>query len=72
MDHFTYKDGQLFAEDVAVADIAAQVGTPVYIYSQATFLDHLKKIQDPKSYLLIEDIDSLPAALPKIVESLIV
>ncbi len=29
-----------------VAEIADQVGTPVYIYSRATFLDHLKKIQD--------------------------
>ena len=28
-----------------VAKIADQVGTPVYIYSKATFLDHLKKIQ---------------------------
>jgi diaminopimelate decarboxylase len=31
---------------VDVAEIADQVGTPVYIYSRATFLDHLKKIQD--------------------------
>ena len=29
-----------------VAKIADQVGTPVYIYSKATFLDHLKKIQN--------------------------
>ncbi|MCD4678132.1 MAG: diaminopimelate decarboxylase [Desulfobacula sp.] len=35
----------MFAESVDVAAIAKQVGTPVYIYSQATFLDHLKKIQ---------------------------
>ena len=33
------------AEEVSVTDIAAQVGTPVYIYSKATFLDHLQKIQ---------------------------
>jgi len=31
---------------VDVAKIADQVGTPVYIYSKATFLDHLKKIQN--------------------------
>jgi len=31
---------------VDVAKIADQVGTPVYIYSRATFLDHLKKIQN--------------------------
>ena len=45
MDSFSYKNGKLFAEDVAVETIAEQVGTPVYIYSKATFLDHLKKIQ---------------------------
>ncbi|MBC8379415.1 MAG: diaminopimelate decarboxylase [Planctomycetes bacterium] len=45
MDSFIYKNGKLFAEDVAVEKIAAQVGTPVYIYSKATFMDHLKKIQ---------------------------
>ncbi len=45
MDAFQYKNGKLFAEDVAVEDIAAEVGTPVYIYSKATFLDHLNKIQ---------------------------
>jgi len=35
----------LFAEGVDVETIADQVGTPVYIYSKTTFLDHLKKIQ---------------------------
>ena len=45
MDHFNYKNGRLFAERVDVAGIAAEVGTPVYIYSKATFGDHLRKIQ---------------------------
>ncbi len=45
MDSFNYENGRLFAEGVDVADIAGEVGTPVYIYSKATFLDHLKKIQ---------------------------
>ncbi|MDH4201761.1 MAG: diaminopimelate decarboxylase [Phycisphaerae bacterium] len=45
MDSFIYKDGKLFAEGVDVETIANEVGTPVYIYSKATFLDHLKKIQ---------------------------
>jgi diaminopimelate decarboxylase len=35
MDHFSYRDGKLFAEDVAVSDIAAAHGTPCYIYSRA-------------------------------------
>ena len=45
MDSFSYKNGKLFAEGVDVSIIAKQVGTPVYIYSKATFLDHLNKIQ---------------------------
>jgi len=45
MDHFNYRDGRLFVEDVDVETIAEQVGTPVYIYSKFTFLDHLKGIQ---------------------------
>ncbi|CUH84670.1 diaminopimelate decarboxylase [Thalassovita mediterranea] len=40
MDHFLYKDGALHAEDVAIADIAAAVGTPFYCYSTATLLRH--------------------------------
>jgi diaminopimelate decarboxylase len=45
MDHFNYKNGHLFAEDVDVDAIAAEVGTPVYIYSKATFVDHFTKIR---------------------------
>ncbi|MEQ5826858.1 diaminopimelate decarboxylase [Sulfitobacter sp. NFXS29] len=40
MDHFLYKDGVLHAEDVSLAEIAAAVGTPVYVYSTATLLRH--------------------------------
>ena len=42
MDHFLYRDGQLYAEDVPVAEIAAAVGTPVYVYSSATLLRHFR------------------------------
>lgn len=42
MDHFIYKDGALFAEDVPVAEIAAEVGTPFYCYSTATFERHFR------------------------------
>ena len=42
MDHFLYRDSQLFAEDVPVAEIAAQVGTPFYVYSSATLLRHYR------------------------------
>ena len=51
MDYFTYKDGKLFAEKVAVEKIAAQVGTPVYVYSKATFREHLRRLQQAYSEL---------------------
>ncbi len=40
MDHFEYRNGRLFAEDVPVATIAAAVGTPCYVYSRATIERH--------------------------------
>ena len=42
MDHFLYRDGALFAEDVPVAEIAAAVGTPFYCYSAATLERHYR------------------------------
>ena len=46
MDHFLYRDGALFAEDVPVAEIAAQVGTPFYCYSTATLERHFRLFDD--------------------------
>lgn len=40
MHHFEYKDGVLHAEEVAVPEIAAAVGTPFYLYSAATLRRH--------------------------------
>ena len=40
MNHFEYRDGALFCEDVALSAIAAQVGTPCYVYSHATLERH--------------------------------
>ncbi|MDB6176776.1 diaminopimelate decarboxylase [Paracoccus sp. Z330] len=40
MDHFLYRDGILHAENVPLTRIAAQVGTPVYVYSAATLTRH--------------------------------
>nr|WP_254899094.1 diaminopimelate decarboxylase [Thalassococcus arenae] len=37
-----YRDGALFAEEVPVADIAAAVGTPFYLYSTATLVRHFR------------------------------
>ncbi|MCB5199873.1 diaminopimelate decarboxylase [Loktanella sp. TSTF-M6] len=46
MDHFNYKNGELFAEDVPLRDIAAAVGTPFYVYSSATLLRHFQLFDD--------------------------
>ncbi|MCG8408700.1 MAG: diaminopimelate decarboxylase [Phycisphaerales bacterium] len=40
MDHFSYRNNELFCEDVPVTRIADNVGTPAYVYSAATFLHH--------------------------------
>src|SRR5436190_21329141 len=45
MNHFVYRDRTLFCEDVPVPELAAQYGTPLYVYSQATLLHHLKEVQ---------------------------
>ncbi|WP_435231199.1 diaminopimelate decarboxylase [Pseudopelagicola sp. nBUS_20] len=42
MDHFIYRDGTLFAEEVPVTEIATAVGTPFYCYSSATFQRHFR------------------------------
>ena len=42
MNHFDYVNGQLMAEQVPVAEIAAQLGTPFYCYSTATLERHYK------------------------------
>jgi diaminopimelate decarboxylase len=42
MDHFVYRDGMLCAEEVAIAAIAAEVGTPFYCYSSATLTRHFR------------------------------
>ncbi len=40
MDHFEYRDDCLFAEDVAISEIIAAVGTPCYVYARATIEHH--------------------------------
>jgi diaminopimelate decarboxylase len=42
MNHFEYHDNELFAEQVAVREIAQRFGTPSYIYSRATLERHWK------------------------------
>ena len=51
MNHFELIDGVLHAEQVALPDIAAAVGTPVYVYSRATFERHAQRFRDGLSEL---------------------
>jgi diaminopimelate decarboxylase len=44
MDHFNYLNGELYCEDVPLRQIAEKVGTPAYVYSAGTFLEHYKRI----------------------------
>ena len=46
MDHFAYRDGILHAENVPLSRIAEEVGTPVYVYSAATFRRHARVFRD--------------------------
>lgn len=46
MDHFQIRDGELFAEDVPLARIADEVGTPVYVYSRATLERHARVFKE--------------------------
>ena len=46
MDHFNYQNGELYAEDVPLTRIAAEVGTPVYVYSTATLTRHFNVFKD--------------------------
>jgi len=62
MDHFLYKKGALHAEDVAVRNIAAEVGTPFYCYSTATLTRHYQlftQALDPMPHLVCFAIKSL-------------
>lgn len=46
MNYFNFRDGQLFAEDVPVSEIADDLGTPIYIYSARTLRHHFKVFDD--------------------------
>ncbi len=46
MNPFSYRDGRLFCEEVSVADIAREYGTPVWVYSRAKLLHEYREIRD--------------------------
>ncbi|NBT62919.1 MAG: diaminopimelate decarboxylase, partial [Planctomycetia bacterium] len=46
MDHFAYRSRSLYCENIPVAQLAERYGTPLYIYSKATLVHHLRQIQE--------------------------
>lgn len=46
MHHFQYRNNELHCEEIPVADIAKDVGTPFYLYSYATLRRHFKAFDD--------------------------
>jgi diaminopimelate decarboxylase len=44
MHSFRYRDGQLHCEDVDLVRVAEQLGTPTYVYSSGTILDHYARL----------------------------
>nr|HMP18420.1 diaminopimelate decarboxylase [Gemmatales bacterium] len=45
MDHFAYRQHALYCEDVPVSQLAEEYGTPLWVYSEATLVHHLKTLQ---------------------------
>ena len=46
MDWFAYQGGELFCEELRLADVAARFGTPAYVYSQQTLARHFNGLRD--------------------------
>lgn len=46
MDHFEFRNGELYAEDISVRQLAEQHGTPLYIYSRATLERHYRAFDE--------------------------
>jgi len=44
MHSFHYRNGQLYCEDVNLARVAEELGTPTYVYSAGTILDHYARL----------------------------
>lgn len=44
MDQFRYQQNRLFCEDIPASAVAERFGTPTYVYSRATLIDHYDKL----------------------------
>jgi diaminopimelate decarboxylase len=49
MHHFSYRDGELFCEQVPLSRIVEDLGTPIFIYSRSTLERHFKIFEEPFS-----------------------
>jgi diaminopimelate decarboxylase len=49
MHHFSYKNGELYCEQVPVRRIVEEFGTPIFIYSRGTLERHFKIFEEPFS-----------------------
>jgi diaminopimelate decarboxylase len=55
LNHFQRRRGELCCEDVPLAELAAEVGTPAYVYSKATLLRHARVFRSA-----LRGLDALP------------
>ncbi len=51
MHYFAYRDGELYCEEVPLKRIAGEVGTPVYVYSRRTIVEHYRRLDEAFSGL---------------------
>jgi diaminopimelate decarboxylase len=51
MHSFRYRDGHLYCEDVDLIRVAEELGTPIYVYSATTILDHYARLDGALSPL---------------------
>ena len=50
MHSFHYRDGELYCEDVALSRAAQEFGTPLYVYSAGTILDHYRRLDSAEPH----------------------
>lgn len=46
MNHFNFKNGHLYCEDISIKGMAERIGTPIYIYSSATVNHHIELFEE--------------------------
>ncbi|MCW5590458.1 MAG: diaminopimelate decarboxylase [Legionellales bacterium] len=46
MDHFIYRDNELYVEDMPLQELAERFGTPLYVYSHATLMRHIQVFRE--------------------------